>query len=357
MKTNLYIISSAAISPLQAMEEDNLRSEWTATGSNKALCIEPNYKDYIPSIKARRMSRILKMTWVSANRSIENTNATIPQMISVATGMGCQSDTLKFLEQLISDKEKYLKPTAFINSTHNTLAGFLAIGLKAKGQNFTFTHSDLNFEHALLDTALRMQNKEVENALIGAVDETNDQTHRIKELMGLLRKEDNNKLILPTNDEAYIDGEAAIFFYLENTNSPKAKTKISGLDFKYAINKEDELNKALLLFVKNLNIEFKDIDYIILGCTGDYKADMLIEKWKEKEQLQHKSLYFKHISGEYMSSAAFGLWLSSKIIEQNKVPKYLNSTSISACITIQRILLINHNGQSNYSFTLIENNE
>ena len=90
------------------------------------FAMEPPYKDYIPPAAIRRMSKSVKMGMVAASVALEQAHLT-PQAIFVGTGMGCLQDSEKFLKTLLDNQEQHLTPTAFIQSTHNTVAGQIAI--------------------------------------------------------------------------------------------------------------------------------------------------------------------------------------------------------------------------------------
>lgn len=357
MRTEIYIKSVAAISPLQRIEEEGLVNSFDKQIGNQAICIEPNYKEYISPIKSRRMSKVLKMTWVTASMALKRAQLENPQMISVATGMGCVADTTKFLEDIIENKEEFPKPTAFINSTHNTPAGFLAIGLKSKGQNFTFTHNDLNFEHALLDVILKLQTQEVQNALLGAVDETTPQTHLIKEKMGLLRPESQVKSdVFKKKEKGYIDSEASVFMIIDAEKTKDAIAKITALEFEYEIENSIDFSSRISEFLMENQLDISDIDIIIGGDTGDKDADRNLIQWRKEEALEEKYFRYKDISGEFMSSAAFGMWLATMIIKEQNIPNYIYNKSPKDIVTINNIFLINHNGNNNYSFILMAKN-
>ena len=56
-----------------------------------------------------------------------------------------------------------LTPTSFIQSTHNTVGGQIALGLECKGYNFTYVHASISFESALLDAQLQLAMDEASN--------------------------------------------------------------------------------------------------------------------------------------------------------------------------------------------------
>jgi len=357
MKTSIAIQSSALISPFQELEMVSLTSQMQNNFGNQANAIEPNYKDYIPAMQSRRMSRILKMTWVAAEIALKRAQIAIPESISVASSMGCLSDTIKFLQEMIENEEEFMKPTAFINSTHNTLAGYLAIGLKSKGQNFTFTHKDLNFEHTLLEAAIRLNTNEVQIVLIGAVEEITTETHTIRENLGLLRSaQQESHLLFEQHEKGYIEGETAAFMVLQSANKATTMPIIQWISFHYDLKSPQDFNESYHDFLLANHLQKHQIQVIIGGNTGDSAADKVLNQWVEQQNNSSKYLKYKHISGEFASSGIIGIWLGSKILEQQNVPNYLNH-DFNPNQKISRIAIINHNGMNNYSFILLSSND
>jgi 3-oxoacyl-[acyl-carrier-protein] synthase II len=132
----IYIKSFHSISSLKdntvfTASEDNLRSH---------VVIEPDYEELLDVRSMRRLSKVLKMGVYSSLRCLQSVNSDDVDGIITGTGLGCTADTLAFLENMISRDEHLLTPTAFIQSTHNTLSGTLGIMLKNHGYNMTWYH-------------------------------------------------------------------------------------------------------------------------------------------------------------------------------------------------------------------------
>jgi hypothetical protein len=64
-----------------------------------------------------------------------------------------------------------LKPTPFIQSTHNTIASMVAIKLRNHGYNITYSHGTTSWQDALLDVSMQMQLGMLQSALIIEFDE------------------------------------------------------------------------------------------------------------------------------------------------------------------------------------------
>ena len=146
---------------------------------------EPSYKEYIAPNASRRMAKGVKMGIATATEALKEAHITTPNAILVGTGMGCLQDSEKFLTALINDNEEHLTPTAFIQSTHNTVAGQIALLLQCKGENFTYVNGAVSFESALLDAKMQMEQDTINTALVGGVDEHSPHTLYLYDLVGL----------------------------------------------------------------------------------------------------------------------------------------------------------------------------
>lgn len=131
----------------------------------------PNYKEFIPPMQIRRMSKIIRMS-LACSKSVLSKNELEPQAIICGTGLGCLTDTEKFLD-LCGTIEGMLPPTAFIQSTHNTIAGQISLLLQNHSYNMTHTQNALSFEYALLDAKLQLSEGK-SFVLAGAADEYNE---------------------------------------------------------------------------------------------------------------------------------------------------------------------------------------
>ena len=149
---------------------------------------EPDYKAVIanPTLR-RRMSRIIKM---GVACGLECMGATVPEEIGAiitATGLGCLTDTEKFLNAMIDNGERMLNPTPFIQSTFNTIGAQIALLCRIQAYNMTYVHRGLSFESALLDAMMRIAEGD-NKVLVGAVDEitpariSDDLTRRVQTL-------------------------------------------------------------------------------------------------------------------------------------------------------------------------------
>ena len=99
------------------------------------------------------MSRIIKMG-VRRMECLKEAGVENPGAIITGTAYGCLADTESFLTKMVENKEELLTPTAFIQSTHNTVGAQIALMLKCHNYNNTFVHRGFSFENALLDAII-----------------------------------------------------------------------------------------------------------------------------------------------------------------------------------------------------------
>ena len=147
---------------------------------NEAATQEPVYKEYIPSLKLRRLSPILKISLTTAIDCFSRTNVEIGAII-IGTGCGCMRDTSAFLLQIKNATGGSLSPTAFIHSTHNTVSGQISLFFKNHGYNITHSQSNLSFEMSLFDCMnTLMADDTIDGILVGAADEKIDFLDNLK---------------------------------------------------------------------------------------------------------------------------------------------------------------------------------
>src|SRR5690606_9380936 len=140
---------------------------------------QPSYKELIAPGMSRRMAKGIKMSIYAANQAIQEAQISDLDAILVGTSMGCIEDSEKFLQSVIENDEEYLTPTAFIQSTHNTVAGQLALHWKSNAYNFTFVNGGSSFESALFDAMMQIRFHGAKKILLGGVDEIGSYTYSL----------------------------------------------------------------------------------------------------------------------------------------------------------------------------------
>ena len=98
--------------------------------------------NFVPKIEVRRMSKLMKAALLTTMRTLLKAGVERPDAIIIGTRFGMLEQGEKILLQLHENGEEGVSPTLFMQSTHNTIAGALAIRLKCKGYNITFSQGE-----------------------------------------------------------------------------------------------------------------------------------------------------------------------------------------------------------------------
>src|SRR5450432_2410676 len=219
----IYIRSTGNISPQNSLNKDLFFSTRLKTLNNYFKCPEPDYASFVDSKMIRRMSRIVKMGIAAAMTCLRDAGIENPSAILTATAYGCLEDSSAFLRRMIEFEEKMLSPTAFIQSTHNTVGAQIALLLKCHNYNNTIVHRSFSFENAISETALLLE-EGLGPVLLGAVDENTEDRQAILSRFGLYRKTISKTAVQGNKYSGNTAGEGAVFFLMDKDagNDPLA---------------------------------------------------------------------------------------------------------------------------------------
>lgn len=314
--------------------------------------VKPDYKNYISPAASRRMAKGVKNGIVASALAIKDAQIENVDMIISGTGMGCIEDSEKFLKNILDNKEEFLTPTSFIQSTHNTVGAQIALSLQCKGYNFTYVNGAISFESALLDAKMQIEEDEANSVLVGGIDENADYTLSLFKLAGYIKKEQETPFnLLNETTTGAIYGEGAGFFVLENEKKDSTYAQILDIEIVNSL-EENEVEAKLIDFLKANNLQISDVDAVVLGFNGDANFDTYYKKLAENIFVQTPQLYYKHLSGEYNTASAFALWMASKVIKNQEIPEVIKINTLTKP-EYKTILLYNQYNGKNHSFTLL----
>lgn len=347
-----FIRGIGQISPQQTFAGDFLESV-VAYNTNMLFCIDPVYKEFINPLQLRRMSRTLRMGVTAAKICLLDSGIEMPDAVITGTGFGCIEDTEKFLLAMINNNEQQLTPTAFMQSTHNTISGQVAIMLKCKEYNSTYVNRGFSFETALLDSLMLIEEGNAHKVLIGGFDENSYNLHVTTKRLGHWKMEDINSLqLLEGKTPGTISGEGATFFMLTDKEDENNYALLKGLSTLYKPENEAEVEQHVNDFLKRNNLSSSDIDLVVYGLNGDVRTDNVYYHLRDKLFSQTSGAYFKHLCGDYYTSSAFALWLSANAIKKQVVPETVRLGKATSGV-LKNILIVNHYRDINYSFMLV----
>lgn len=129
-------------------------------------------RKYVKPLEARRMGKIMKSSLLASLEALEQAGIACPDAIITGTAYGCLDNSERLLLQMLEEGEGMLKPTYFMQSTHNTIGSNIAIKTHCHGYNVTYTQEAHSLEWALHDAELLLRSGKVKNVLVGCHDES-----------------------------------------------------------------------------------------------------------------------------------------------------------------------------------------
>ncbi|MDR6843391.1 beta-ketoacyl synthase N-terminal-like domain-containing protein [Flavobacterium granuli] len=312
----------------------------------------PVYKDFISPVAIRRMAKGVKNGIVASALALREAKLETVEAIITGTGMGCIEDSEKFLKSILDNDEQFLTPTSFIQSTHNTVGGQIALGMHCKGYNLTYVNGSVSFESALYDAKMMIEEEEASSILVGGIDETADSATSLFQLAGIIKEENQSPYsVLESTTKGVVLGEGATFFVLENEIKVHTIAEILDVAIFNRLDLE-EVESKIISFLASNDLEINDIDAVLLGHNGDVDSDLYYKKLTDITFSNIPQVYYKHLSGEYDTASAFGLWVGSKIIQTQNIPDIAKINTLDKQV-YKTVLLYNQRNGIDHSFTLI----
>jgi len=162
---------------------------------------EPDYKAFISPIEARRMGKMMKRAIATSRTALATAGIEHPDAIITGTFLGSVENTEALLMSLTGVNDNPLKPTHFMQSTHNTVSSLIGIQTKSHGYNATYSHGALSFESAILDAVTQLKLGVVENVLVCLADETSPTFDMMLKKVGEKTMDISTAMVLSHNQE------------------------------------------------------------------------------------------------------------------------------------------------------------
>lgn len=282
-----YVHAYRTISNRATFEQGILEASKVATEEG---LVHPVYKEFIPPALIRRMSKVIR---VGVGLAISVKGDEELDGVIVGTGLGCLENTEKFMDQFVQKQDGMLAPTAFIQSTHNTIAGQIGLILKVNCYNSTYTQRGLSFENALLDAILLSMETEG-SIVVGGVDEKIPLMDELGEKVGI--------------DTSHV-GEGGSFFRI-NQKPDGALAEICACDNRPF--KPDQYEEVFQQFLSHHQLSEAEV----LHGNSSLGNTFLADNWADTKN-------YSDLSGVYMTNSAYGLQLGIEQMQRKGGPKEL----------------------------------
>lgn len=271
--------------------------------------VSPDFKEFIPVAALRRLSTILRMG-IAASQVCQKQVPLEFDAISVGTALGCLTDTEKFLVTINTVSGDILSPTAFIQSTHNTISGQISLDLKNHAYNMTHTQNALSFEVALIDGMLSVDEGK-KSVLVGAADEAIPFLDRLR----------------GTVIQTTLPFTSGATFGVLSSVKQHSIAHVQACEVSW---NTSNLKQQVKLFLEKQQLSFASLDLIL----------------EAKEQLRAVGplhYCYSDFSGFYQTASAFGLHLAHDWMVEEPVAK--------------KVLVVNNLEDGKLGLTLVSRNE
>ncbi len=180
------LIISAHPTLQTASEEVNHAIQITTAAKVEITSVDQlaDIKKYVKPLEARRMGKIMKSSLLSSMEALKQAGIETPDAIITGTTYGCLENSELLLLQIKEEGEEMLKPTYFMQSTHNTIGSNVAIKTHCHGYNVTYTQGTDSLAWALRDAQLLLESGKVKNVLVGCHDEGASVFNALREKAG-----------------------------------------------------------------------------------------------------------------------------------------------------------------------------
>ena len=154
--------------PVETQKEVKVLSRVELTSEDQLADI----RKYVKPLEARRMGKIMKSSLLSSLEALAQAGVDKPDAIITGTMYGCLEYSERLLEQMKEEGETMLKPTYFMQSTHNTIGSNIAIKTHCHGYNVTYTQGTASLSWALRDAEMLLKEGKAKTVLVGCHDES-----------------------------------------------------------------------------------------------------------------------------------------------------------------------------------------
>ena len=256
--------------------------------------LDPNFRDWLNPLESRRMGKILKRALVTAQKVMHDSGVQQPDAVITGTGLGCIENTELFLDQLCREGEEMLKPTYFMQSTHNTISSLISIHDHLHGYNTTYSHKSVSFDSALLDAFTQLRLGDIQTALVTGNDEMTPSYFNILQRAGYVGQ--------PGQVAA---GETSVAMML-TTDPADALCEI----------------EEVSMSVRGVQQPLAPADLLVLGTNGVPQNDQL---YREVAQQMPgvETFEYKRLFGESYTVSGLGVYAAAHLLSQGRAGRVL----------------------------------
>ncbi len=288
------------------------------------------------------MGKILKRAVATSKEAIKDAEMESVDAIITGTGYGCIENTEFFLDALSTEGEQLLKPTYFMQSTHNTISSLVAIQTKNHGYNATYAHKGVSFDSALQDAWWQFQLGKINSALVGGHDEMTETFYHILKKGGVMGMDDEKC------------GEAAVSVVLSRHCEESAAASRHCEEERRSNPEKSYLCKLIGFQMLHQPSQNALVD-AVATLLGNHEGDRAYREEAKTLFGDKPLLRYKHLFGESFTASGLGFYVAAQCLKAGRVPAslFVDAKEIRD-MQPKCILLYNRSDGKNVSLTLLE---
>ena len=326
----IYIKGASQISVQQPLAEDWMTAPvWHNEPYTRS--IDPNFREWINPLESRRMGKILKRALVTAMKVMKDTDVSQPDAIITGTGLGCIENTELFLDQLCREGEEMLKPTYFMQSTHNTISSLVSIHTKCHGYNATYAHKEASFDGALEDAWTQMQLGRNRTALVSGQDEMTPDFFQMLCKNGVF------------GNPGQVAGETAVSIMMSCEPAASALCRLTAVKRMYRPTAAELAAEAKAIGA---------VDAVMTSVAGNadtQKVARAASLFPDTPLLQFKNLF-----GDGFTSFGLGVYAAAHILHRQQLPEAMLIAGYEKPQALRRLLVLNDINGKDFTFVLLQ---
>ena len=305
---------------------------------------DPDFRPFVSPVEARRMGKILKRALATSLTAVQAAGVDSVDAVVTGTGLGCVESTELFLGPLSRDGEQLLKPTHFMQSTHNTIGSLVAIRMGCHGYNTTHAHKETSFDNALYDGWLQLQSGNAHRVLVGAHDELTPSYFSLLAKIGFL------------GQPGQAAGESAASFVLSDQQGLgyQPLCRFHGVALSYKPD-ADSLQHQLQSLLLHAGITLDQVSGVMTDLNGNPDHDSRSLRYYHSLFGSRPALWYKHLFGDGYTSSALGLYAAVCCMSHKSIPPvlFVSNPPAGPLSDPQAILLYNTSDGGCHTLTLL----
>lgn len=339
MSSQIFITSAQQISIQKPLCEEWMDSP-VYYEEKFVRCVDPDFRQFISAGEARRMGKLLKRALATSLSALKEGSVEHPDAIITGTGFGSVENTEQFLDAMVRQGEGLLKPTQFMQSTHNTTSSLIGIHTGSHGYNSTYSQKFLSFDSALYDAWLQFRLGKIRTALVGGHDEMSEVFHGFIRKGGFICEKD-------------ICSEAAVSVLFDN--DPGERKVLCALGGVSIMNNpgERKIMESVAKLLADNGLDIRDLGGVMTGMNGCADEDAAYS-WIDSSLPGIPELRYKHIFGAGFSAPALGVYAVCHCLSQGFIPSVLVDGATGSLDCGRAILTVNCDERRHCSLVLLK---